>query len=202
MAMDIIVEGVDITLTDKIQTYAEKKLSRLDRYMPNLTEARLDLRMEKHKNTERPVAQLTIRNTRGTILRAEDRKQHDINAAVDIVVDKMYRQIERYKGKSKRGKKPGNGARWLENEAAWEAMENLPPVEYDDDEPDYDEVPQDAVVRRKQVLLTPMSEQEAIDQMEMLGHNFFLFYNGEEDTINVLYRRQEEGYGILTPRLD
>ena len=67
---------------------------------------------------------------------------------------------------------------------------------------DYDSVEPHTVLRRKVISLTPMSEQEAIDQMELLGHDFFVFYNGEEDTINVLYRREDNHFGILTPQID
>lgn len=194
--MDIKIKGTNLTLSDKVQEYAEKKLDKLDRYMPNLIEARLELGQENRKAKEQPFAQLTLRNSRGVILRAEDKKQDTLTAAVDAVLDKMYRQIERYKGK---GRRKGNGShRWLEPVGEWEELENVPLI----DVADYDEEPMQQVVKRKLVMLTPMSEQEAIDQMELLGHSFFVFFNGEEETINVLYRREDNQYGILTPRID
>lgn len=198
--MNIVVHGMDLTLSDRVKQYAEKKLSKLDRYLPNIVEARIEIRQEKNKNKEQPVAQLTVRNDRGVILRAEEKKQADMQAAVDAVVDKMYRQIERYKGKSQRNRNSKGGDRWLEVPAEWNKMEVVPLQEAVIE--DYDSMPKQEIVRRKSVLLTPMSEQEAIDQMELLGHNFFLFYNGEEDTINVLYKREDGQYGLLTPRID
>ncbi|KAB2906320.1 MAG: ribosome-associated translation inhibitor RaiA [Anaerolineae bacterium] len=194
--MDIKIYSMNVNLSDKVKEYAERKLGKLDRYMPNLIEVRLELGQEKHKAKEQPMAQLTLRNNRGVILRAEDKKQDSLTAAVDAVLDKMYRQIERYKGK---GRRKGSGShRWLEPMAEWMEMEEVPIQNVID----YDEEPVQQIVKRKVVMLTPMSEQEAIDQMELLGHNFFLFFNGEEETVNVLYRREDNQYGILTPRID
>lgn len=194
--MDIKIYSMNVNLSEKVKEYAEKKLDKLDRYMPNLIEVRLELGQEKHKTKEQPLAQLTLRNSRGVILRAEEKKQDSIIAAVDAVLDKMYRQIERYKGK---GRRKGSGShRWLEPIAEWAEMEEIPPHEV----VDYDEEQPNQVVKRKVVMLTPMSEQEAIDQMELLGHDFFLFFNGEEETVNVLYRRKDNQYGVLTPRID
>lgn len=201
--MKIDIYGKNVNISERTQDYAEKKLSKLERYLPNIQEAMLELRTEKHKGKEQPVAQLTVRNTRGVVLRAEDKKQVDIFAAIDVVVDKMYQQISRYKGKSKHKKSRGS---WIETQAAWEEMESLPDLSEEpmpvDEIDDYDNEERDLVIRRKSVALTPMSELEAIDQMELLGHDFFLFYNGEEDTLNVLYRREDGNFGILTPVYD
>jgi putative sigma-54 modulation protein len=196
--MEIVVHGMDLRLSERIKEYAQKKLAKLDRYLPNIVEARIELRQEKNRNKEQPVAELTVRNSRGVILRSEEKKQQDVHAAVDSVVDKMYRQIERYKGKTKRRKINDPDPRWLEPQTDWDQVEEVPLA----DHVDYDELPKLEIVKRKSVLLTPMSEQEAIDQMELLGHSFFLFYNGQEDTINVLYRRDDGQYGLLTPRVD
>jgi putative sigma-54 modulation protein len=195
--MDIRIKGLNVSVSERVNEYAERKLDKLDRYMPNIVEARLELSVEKRKSKEQPVAQLTVRNNRGTILRAEDKKSETLMASVDSVIDKMYRQIERYKGKTNRRK--GNGShRFLEPEAEWLQMESVP-VE----EPvDYDEVPMQQIVKRKMIALVPMSEQEAIDQMELLGHTFFVFFNGEDESINVLYKREDEQYGLLTPTID
>lgn len=194
--MKVTIHSHNLNVSERVEEYAEKKLAKLERYLPNIVEASLELRKEKQKGKEQPVAQLTVRNNRGVVLRAEDKKQTDMFAAIDEVVDKLYRQIRHYKSKSSH---KGNN-KWLEIESAWENMEE-PPLE---DEPaidDYDNEPK-KVIRRKVVSLPPMSEQEAIDQMELLGHDFFLFYNGEEDAITVLYKRRDGNYGVLTPRID
>ena len=195
--MNVVVYGMNITVSERDREYAEKKLTKLDRYLPNIVEARIELGNEKNKNKEQPVAQLTIKNTRGVILRAEDKKQQDIRAAIDVVIDKMHRQIERYKGKVRHRSNDKWATPVYEEELA--EVEEAPVEEVIED---YDSLPKTEVVRRKAVMLTPMSEHEAIDQMELLGHNFFLFYNGTEETINVLYRREDGQYGILTPQVD
>ena len=107
MTLSINVHNFD--LTPKLQNYVEKKTGRLDRYMPHLVETTVDLVEQNARNSEeRQIAQLTVRDRNGTILRAEER-HGDIFAAVDAVVDKMYRQISRYRGKLKdRQRKGGN----------------------------------------------------------------------------------------------
>lgn len=197
--MNINIHSRNVPLSERVQGYAEKKMDRLERYLPNIIDASLELRVEKQRGKEQPMAQLTIRNSRGMVLRAEDKSQEDIFASIDAVVDKMYSQIVRYKGKSKRHK----NERWIETSNAWEGLDDVP-LDVDDTQSidDYDHEPLHEVIRRKSIALTPMSEGEAIDQMELLGHNFFVFYNGEEDSINVLYRRQDGNYGILTPQID
>src|SRR5258708_3233259 len=121
--MDVQIHARNLTVSDSLQDHAEKKLDRLDRYFPHLTEVRLDIAHEhRHKGGDRVTAQLTIRNTRGTILRAEEKDQADIFVAVDVVVDKMYRQISRYKGKRRR--RTGDRFEALEPELA--ATEALP----------------------------------------------------------------------------
>ncbi|MFP4322142.1 MAG: ribosome hibernation-promoting factor, HPF/YfiA family [Anaerolineales bacterium] len=196
--MRVHIHGKNMQVSQRLEDYGNKKLSKLERYMPNIVEAQLDLRIEKQKGKEQPIAQVTVRNSRGVVLRAEDKKQEDFFAAIDIAIDKLHKQISRYKGKSKRRQKGKGADIWSEIE--WDTVEALPPeLEYVDD---YDSEPKQQVIRRKVVTLTPMSEVEAIDQMELLGHDFFLFYNGEEDTMNVLYRREDGQYGVLTPQID
>ncbi len=112
---------------------------------------------------------------------------------MDLVVDKMYRQISRYKDKRRR--RAGKRFEALEPELA--AAEPLPP-EYETGESEED---LHGVVRRKTLEMTPMNEEEAIDQMELLGHDFFVFYNADTGTINVLYRREGGSYGLLQPVL-
>jgi putative sigma-54 modulation protein len=124
-------------------------------------------------------------------LRSEDKKQSDVYAALDMALDKMYRQIERYKGKNKR-----RSGRFAETEAAFATVEAAPITGEDEEEEE-----KLAIVRRKQVSLVPMSEEEAIDQMELLGHNFFIFYNAETARVGVLYRRDDGNYGVLEPEV-
>jgi len=193
--MQIKIHTKSVNLTPRLEDYITKKVERLERYMPNIANVRVDLRQEKHKGKEVPAVQLTLRNERGMIIRAEERRETEVFAAVDLAVDKMYKQISRYKGKSKKRK----NSKRVESEAIWDTVEMIP-VSTEDVE-DYDAV-EPEVLRRKDIMLVPMSEAEAIDQMELLGHDFFVFYSGKEDAINVLYRRKDGNYGVLTPRLD
>ena len=183
--MEVAINGHNLEVTDRLQNYVEKKVGRLDRYMPNLTSVRVDLTSEHTRSAvERQVAQVTIRDDRGTILRAEERNS-DIFAAIDSVVDKLYRQIERYRGKRK-NKYRGTQEDLILGE----------PLPLDEDE-DLEEL--SSIVRTKRFVLHPMSADEAIDQMELLGHDFFVFFNADEEAINVLYRRHDGNFGLLQP---
>src|SRR5258708_3938967 len=189
--MQIQIHARNLSVTDHIQDYVEKKLSRLDHYLPQISEVRVELAHEHmRKGGDRAIAQLTVRNGRGTILRAEDKKQTDIYAAVDMAVDKMYRQISRYKGKHRR--RAGDRFAALEPDLA---MAEAVPGEAEEEE----EEEAGGIVRRKQGDLAPMNAQEAIDQMELLGHDFFVFYNADTGKINVLYRREGGDFGLLDP---
>lgn len=190
--MELKIHARNVDVTSRLQEHVEKKVSKLERYLPNIQEVRVDLAIEKRKQgVDQCIAQLTLRNTRGVILRAEEKRQADIYAALDLALDKMYRQIRRYKGKQKR-----RGGRFAEAEADWALVEPLP-VDIPEDEEEEEE--KLAIVRRKQLELVPMSEEEAIDQMELLGHDFFVFLNAETAKIGVLYRREHGNYGVLEP---
>ena len=186
--MELSIQGHNLEITTRLQNYVEKKTARLDRYMPNLNSVNVDLTTENTRSAvERQVAQITIRDDRGTILRAEERNS-DIFAAIDAVIDKLYRQIERYRGKRKR--------KYRETVEDFDMGEPLPQGEAEvlDDEA--------TIVRRKRFALHPMSAEEAIDQMELLGHDFFIFFNIADDAINVIYRRRDSNYGLLQPEFD
>ena len=177
--MQLIIQGKNIEVTDRLGEYIEKKVGKLDRYLPTMTEARVELSVESAKSAkDRQVAQLTVRS-KGTLLRAEERSA-DMFTSIDAIVDKMYRQIVRYKGKRYgRGRGPGE----------------IPPVE------EFEEEALPSIVRTKRFQVIPMDEEEAIEQMELLGHDFFIFFNVSTDGINVLYRRKDGNYGLLEPEL-
>ena len=205
--MDVMIRGENLTVTDGIREYTEKKLDKLDRYLPNIAEIRVDLSRQKAKrggNTT--VAQITLRHQRGAILRAEERlvgeDRDTLQAVVNMTVDKMYRRIERFKGKTRKSRK--GRERFMATVEELELSEDIPEEEYEEyPEPQadpYDEEFTD-IVRRKDVSVSPMTEIEAIDQMELLGHAFFMFYNIDTNSINVLYRRDIGGYGVRVPNL-
>lgn len=187
--MTVNIRAKNIDISEKLRSYAERKFARLDRYLPYINDLNLDLSQERHRNGgDRAVAQITLRDKRGTILRAEDKSQADVFAAIDLVVDKIYRQISRYKGKQRR--RAGDKFEELVPELA--EAEAIPDIEEE-----AEETPM--VYRRKQIDISPMSEEEAIDQMELLEHDFFVFFNADLGRVNVIYRRKNGGYGLLDP---
>jgi putative sigma-54 modulation protein len=139
---------------------------------------------KKSKSPDQHIAQITLRHQRGTILRAEERTG-DIFAAVDGVVDKLYRQIEKYKGR--RRKKGEN----VDQFSAIETAVELPAEDFETGK----------IIRRKTFSAVPMHEEEAIEQMELLGHDFFVFVSGASGNVNVLYRRNDGNLGILVPEV-
>ncbi len=186
MAVQISIQGRDLSITPKLREYVEKKVGKLDHYLPTLTEARMDLAdvPSARSVADRHVAQLTVRGP-GMVLRAEERKD-DLFTAVDAVMEKMHRQIERYKGKHMRGRTEGAGVEAVAAPVEEEAADMEPGV----------------VVRRKRFSLTPMNEAEALEQMQLLSHdNFFVFYNAETARVNVLYRRHDGGFGLIDPEI-
>ncbi|NPV68206.1 MAG: ribosome-associated translation inhibitor RaiA [Anaerolineae bacterium] len=192
--MEVQITARNVEISPRLREHVEKKVSKLDRYLPNIIDARVDLTAERQKKGgERAVAQLTVRDRRGTILRVEDKSQADLFAAVDVALDKMYRRIRTYKGKRRRR----SGERFAELEPELAAAEPVP----GETSADYDEDEKAVIVRHKVINVTPMTEEEAVEQMELLGHDFFVFLNQETDEINVAYLREDGNYGILQPRI-
>jgi ribosome hibernation promoting factor len=188
MTLDVEVYGRNMEVTDRIQDYATKRVSKLDRYLPGIEEARVDIAYVKSARSasDRQVAQITVRG-KGFILRAEERAD-DIFAALDEALDKIQRRIERYKGKHYRGRGDGRSAAEVVPQKAEEEEESseLGPV----------------IARRKRFILHPMDEMEAIEQMSLLGHEtFFVFYNANSNAFNVLYKRRDGTYGLLEPEV-
>jgi len=187
MAVQITIHGRDLSITPKLREYVEKKVGKLDHYLPSITEARVDLAevASARSAADRHVAQLTVHGP-GMVLRAEERKD-DLFTAIDEVMEKMHRQIERYKGKRMRGRGNGVGVEGVLPDAEEEAPE---------------EPRMRRVVRRKRFVLTPMAEAEAIEQMQLLSHeDFFVFYNAESSRVNVLYRRNDGDLGLIDPEI-
>ncbi len=185
--MNLIIQTHNVELTDWLRQYVEKKIGKLERYLPDIDEVRVELREERTRSaSDRAVAQVTLRSRR-TILRAEERTG-DMFASIDAVSDKLERRIRRFKGKRAR-----NHKRAIAEVA--ELEESMTPVA----EMVAEEVPEQAIVRRKRFEVYPMDPTEAIEQMELLGHDFFVFLNAETGQINVLYRRRNGDYGLIEP---
>jgi putative sigma-54 modulation protein len=206
--MDIRISGRNIKVTQGLDDYTRQKVDRLDRYLPNIRDIRVDLAQQHNKRgDDMAIAQITVVHNRGAILRAEEKVQGEIHVAIDRAVDKLYAQIVRFKGKQIDRRREGD--RFGANSDELATAEDLPMEEVYANipdateavavpEPDYSEF---EVKRRKQVEVIAMNEAEAIEQMELLSHAFFMFYNADTGKINVLYRRHEGGYGLLEPIL-
>ncbi len=198
--MDVQIQSRNIKVTDALEGFTRKKLDKLDRYLPNISEVRVELTHEHTRRGEDLVsAQITIRHQRGAILRAEERTTNDINLAINAAVEKMYRQIQRFKGKRSRKGRERFSATMDELQVA----EAIPDIDEYVEEPIAQEEAQTSeVIRRKEVAVAAMNEAEAIEQMELLGHTFFIFFNPERNGINVVYKRTSGGYGVLIPRVE
>jgi putative sigma-54 modulation protein len=186
MTLEVEIVGRNMEVTDRMHDYTTKKVSRLDRYLNGIEQARVDLVYEKSARSaaDRQVAEITIRG-KGFILRSEERGD-DIFAAIDTALEKMQRRMERYKGKHHRGRGDGRSAAEVVKVAPAESEKE----------------PQPVIARHKRFPVAPMDEQEAMEQMELLGHdNFFIFFNVHTNALNVLYRRHDGTYGLIEPEV-
>jgi ribosome hibernation promoting factor len=177
MEVSIFVRNME--MTPRLQEYVERKVGKLDHFLTDIDEARVDLKVENSKSAaQRQVAQLTVR-ARDRILRAEERT-NDMFTSIDAVLDKMYRQIARFKGK---------------RQDRWQAMGEPVPIEEPVEEATGE------IVRVKQFELRPMTADEAIEQMTLLGHHFYVFLNSENNRVNVVYLRDDGNFGLLQPEI-
>jgi putative sigma-54 modulation protein len=188
MSPKLEIQAHDMEVTDRIRDYVTKKTKKLERFLPAIEDIRVELTHAKTSRSagDRYAAQITVRG-KNLLLRAEER-EGDVRAAFDVALDKMERQIRRFKGKRYRGRGDGRSA-----------AEVVEPVEEYDE---YEEEEAITVVRRKKFVLVPMNEAEAIEQMQLLGHdNFFIFFDADANKIKVLYRRRDGDFGLIEPEI-
>jgi ribosome hibernation promoting factor len=185
MTQKIETVARNMRLTDNVREYVEKKAAKLERYLQEIDEIRVELSHIKSARSalDRQVAQITVHG-KGFILRSEERAD-DIHAAFDVALEKVQRQIDRYKGKHYHGRGDGrSAAEVLEEDLPVDETGELLPL----------------IARRKKFIVLPMNEDEAVEQMRLLGHdNFFIFFNAEQNSIQVLYRRRNGTYGLIEP---
>ena len=176
--MQFSITGRNITVTPALRHYAESKLARLHRFVDAPGTAHLVLSVAKH----RQVAEVTL-TVRDLILRAEE-STPDLYASIDLVADKLERQVVRHKEKlvarGGRGGRAGAGAGGVVVEEG--AGDEEPPV-----------------VKVKRFALKPLAVEDAVLQMELLGHAFFVFRNARTEEVNVIYRRRDGAYGLIEP---
>ena len=179
MKLQIVAKN-NVEVSETLEAYAEKKIGKLGRYLPTIGEVKVEISREGAKLPEqRFTVQVTL-DSRGVLIRAQERSK-DIRTAIDKIVDVLSKRIERYKGKLY---DKGRGISFARQGAAIEAEEI--------------EAPQ-RVVKSKRFLVKPMPVDEAISQMELLGHDFFLFIDADTERLNLLYRRENGNYGLIEP---
>lgn len=183
--MNIQVRGDHMGITEALNEYAEKKLGRLERYFDAPPEKEVSVTMSVERGMHRIEVMLQIH---GILFRAEERSG-DMYASIDLVADKLEEQIHRHKEKlNQRFRDQGLRTR-IKASTANGAFQ-LP--DFDENEP--------KVVRVKRFPMKPMDVEEAIMQMNLLAHDFFVFINAESDDVEVLYRRKDGNYGLIEPR--
>ncbi len=180
--MRLQVKGKNDEVSDSIRRYAEEKLAKLDRQLHELTQVEVELWTEKNPSiSANQVAEATI-FTKGPTLRARE-ASGDMKASIDHLTDKLLRQVEHYRAKRSRKNTRGNG---------------IPPTGGPMTVPDQEQGPQ--IVKTKQFPVKPMTAEEAVLQLELIGHDFFVFRSDESGDVNVIYRRRSGGYGLIEPQ--
>jgi putative sigma-54 modulation protein len=178
--MRLQVKGKNVEVSDSIRRYAEDKLRKLDRQLHALTQVELELRVEKNPSiSANQVAEATVW-TKGPTLHAREATT-DMKASIDQLTEKLLRQVEHYRAKRRGRQVRGDG---------------IPPGG-SMSIPDEETGPR--IVKTKQFSVKPMSAEEAALQLELVGHDFFVFRSDESGEVNVIYRRKDGGYGLIEP---
>lgn len=178
--MKYIISGHNIDVTEGIKSAIESKLGKLDKYFTEETEVNVTLSVEK----DRQKIEVTI-PVKGSIIRAEE-VSTDMYASIDLIEETIERQLRRYRKKI------------IDKQKA--ARESFT-MEYIEDD-DFEDESAVRVVKTKRFGIKPMDAEEACVQMELLGHNFFVFLNAETDEVNVVYKRKGGTYGLIEPEFD
>jgi len=180
--MRLHVKGKNVEVSDAIHDYAERKLGKLAPQLADPTHVELELAVEKNPSiADNHVAEATIW-TKGPVLRARE-ASGDMKASIDLLVDKLERQVKRYRQKRRH-----------EHERHHErANGSLPAAVFSPSQEGT------MIVKTKQFVLNGMSPEEAVEQLELIGHDFFVFRNDESGEINVVYRRRDGDYGVIEP---
>jgi putative sigma-54 modulation protein len=178
--MRLQVKGRNVEVSDSIREYAERKLGKLDRLLNDLTTVELELAVERNPSiAENQVAEATI-FTKGPVLRARE-ASGDMKASIDQLTEKLMRQVKHYR-ESRQDHRRGRGA----------------PADPGGFVTDDGAEPQ--IVKTKQFAVKPMNAEEAVLQLELVGHDFFVFQNADSSDVNVVYRRRGGGYGLIEPQ--
>jgi putative sigma-54 modulation protein len=181
-ALRLQVKGRNLEVSDSIRSYAEQKLRKLDKHLADVTVVEVELAVEKNPSiAANQVAEATVW-TKGPTLRAREATK-DMRASIDQLTEKLVRQVRQY-----REKRRPSSARVHTNSVP--ADEGAPTMADDLEE---------RIVKTKQFPVKPMTAEEAVLQLELVGHDFFVFRNADSGDVNVVYRRHDGGYGLIEP---
>ncbi len=183
--MQLMVKGKNIEITKSLRGYAEDKIGKLERYLDKILEIEIELSVEKNpKINNSQVVEVTI-FTNGPVLRAKE-SSVDMYQAIDLVYEKLERQVKRLNAKRidrSHNSKHNHGK----------------PVALPEEELEEEDAIEAKIVKTKSFPLKPMIPEEAALQMDLVGHDFFVFINAETDQTNVVYRRKDGNYGLIEP---
>jgi putative sigma-54 modulation protein len=196
--MKLQVTGKNLDVTQPIVDYAERKLTKLAKHLSDSSRVELELAVERNPSiSQSQVAEATIW-TKGPVLRARE-SSTDMYASIDLVADKLERQVKRYRERKRRGSAHGGAPRTRPAEPP--ALPSL--IQPEDDErelpPLEDEPGEPTIVKTKRFNMKPMHPEEAALQLELVGHDFFVFLSSETDDVAVIYRRRDGNYGVIEP---
>jgi putative sigma-54 modulation protein len=177
--MRLQVKGKNVEVSDSIRSYAEQKLRKLEGRLHELTLVEIELAVERNPSiAANQVAEATVW-TKGPVLRAREASP-DMKASIDQLADKLLRQVKHYRDRRNR----------RAQRASANAEQGGPAMAADETT---------QIVKTKQFAVKPMTPEEAVLQLELIGHDFFVFRDADSDQINVVYRRQAGGYGLIEP---
>lgn len=189
--MDLVIKGKNMDVTDSLRDYAQQKLGRITKILDGIIDAQVEFNVIKNKRVANDqIVEVTL-HLSGGVIRAEEAKDN-MYAAIDLVTDKVERQLKRFKGKhnSYDRTKTSSGVLEIELEVP------VTVVSAEEFEEERDEA---QIVRNKQIEVNAMTPEEAARQLEMLGHDFYVFRNAESKEVNVLYHRRDGHYGLIEP---
>lgn len=188
--MKLVIHGKNIELTEAIHEYVHQKIEKAANHFQNLT-TEIDVHLSVARNpriSTKQTAEVTV-YANGTVIRAEESSE-DLYASIDLVADKLARQLRKYK--EKRQGKNQTGAKTslvvTEEPVGSDLVSDRTP-----------ELPQE-IVRTKYFAMPPMTINEALEQLELVDHDFYMFHNAATGEINVIYERNHSGYGVIQPR--
>ena len=193
--MKLLIQGNNITVTESIHDYVEQKLEKAVKHFQNIT-GKVDVHLSVARNSRierKHKAEVTV-FANGTVIRAQEGSEN-LYASIDMVADKIARQLRKYKEKhlAKNAHNHNRQQELAESETVVEV-----------DELNSDRTPElpAAVVRSKYFTMTPMTTETALEQLQLVDHDFYMFRNSETNEINVIYSRNHGGFGVIQPRSD